>query len=107
MLIHVNIQSVQKCMYVSLCIGIHMSKSILVYFKIFMSSIYFVYPNLSSISVGSCPNECSGKGTCLTIKDISRFDGPSYDNSIEQSGIYTYIYIYIYVCIYLYTSICK
>ena len=34
----------------------------------------------------ACPNDCSGHGTCSTIKDVSLYSGPDYDSTIEYSG---------------------
>lgn len=34
----------------------------------------------------TCPNECSGHGTCVTISDMSLLKGPDYDHLLDQSG---------------------
>lgn len=34
----------------------------------------------------TCPNDCSGHGTCATMKDISFYSGPDYDNSVQTFG---------------------
>jgi len=38
------------------------------------------------ILIGTCPNDCSGHGQCVTIKDLSLFDGPDYDNAVQFAG---------------------
>jgi hypothetical protein len=34
----------------------------------------------------SCPNDCSGHGSCITLRDLSIFSGPDYDNTVAGSG---------------------
>ena len=41
---------------------------------------------MTIISIGTCPNDCSGHGQCVTIKDLSLFDGPDYDNAVQFAG---------------------
>lgn len=36
--------------------------------------------------VGMCPNDCSGRGTCLSLKDIGIFYGKDYDSTIISYG---------------------
>lgn len=36
--------------------------------------------------VGTCPNDCNGRGTCVSMRDISLFSGPDYDHAIAFSG---------------------
>ena len=36
--------------------------------------------------IGTCPADCSGHGTCMTIRDVSVFEGPLYDSSQKNAG---------------------
>jgi len=36
--------------------------------------------------IGTCPSDCSGHGQCVTIKDLSLFDGPDYDSAVQFAG---------------------
>lgn len=33
-----------------------------------------------------CPDRCSGHGACMSMKDISIFFGPDYDNTVSNAG---------------------
>jgi hypothetical protein len=39
-----------------------------------------------SLLIVSCPKDCSGHGTCSTIRDISVYVGPDYDSRAQQAG---------------------
>ena len=34
----------------------------------------------------TCPTDCSGHGVCSTIGDVSLYDGPDYDSTIQFAG---------------------
>jgi len=40
----------------------------------------------SACQRSSCPNSCSGHGTCMTIADLSYWKGPDYDPGVANSG---------------------
>lgn len=36
--------------------------------------------------VVACPNSCSNRGLCLTIRDASVYEGKDYDSQVASSG---------------------
>jgi hypothetical protein len=55
--------------------------------------VYWLYANLICenfmnvmFSVDKCPNDCSGRGICTSIQDISILTGAPYDISTQYSG---------------------
>ena len=36
--------------------------------------------------LGTCPNDCSDRGSCLTINDMSLLRGPDYDSAVSSGG---------------------
>lgn len=34
----------------------------------------------------SCPRDCSGHGSCSSLRDLSLFSGPDYDPRYQNSG---------------------
>lgn len=65
---------------VSLCIFDRRSVRVMIFIS--SSAMSFV----TNICAGECPNGCSGRGECMTMRDISIYHGPDYDTSQENVG---------------------
>ena len=49
-------------------------------------SVHYLYSRHIFSFIASCPNDCSGRGLCSSMKDYALFRGPDYDNSLANAG---------------------
>ena len=52
-----------------------------IYPLIFLDLLFSALP-----FTGECPNNCNGKGLCLSLRDVSVFKGRDYDSTLHSSG---------------------
>jgi hypothetical protein len=54
----------------------------------FISMLSLINSLVNSLGlwIDTCPNDCSGHGTCGTIKEISFYSGPEHSDTIRRAG---------------------